>query len=103
MANLVLLDPTYEAFTDAPAKHNVRAIAPPPKSLKKLRVGLLSNGKKNGVALLEAVWAELADRPDVGLEKVMTVVKPSISVPPLQADMKRLIEDTDVVITAIGD
>jgi len=55
------------------------------------------------VALLEAVWAELSDRPDVGLEKVMTIVKPSISVPPLQADMKRLIEDTDVVITAIGD
>ena len=103
MATLTLLDPTYEAFTAEPDKHNVRPIAPPPKSLKKLRVGLLSNGKKNSVALLEAVWAELADRPGVGLEKVMTVVKPSISVPPLEADMKRLIEDTDVVITAIGD
>ena len=41
---LVLLDPTYEAFTSGFGKHNVRAIAPQPKSLTSLRIGLLSNG-----------------------------------------------------------
>ena len=100
---LVLLDPTYEAFTADLGKHNARAIAPPPKSLTSLRLGLLSNGKKNGVELLDALFAELARRPGMAVEKVMTVIKPSISVPPTEGDMARLISDTDVVITAIGD
>ena len=100
---LVLLDPTYEAFTSGLGKHNVKAIAPPPKSLTSLRLGLLSNGKKNGLEILDALFAELGRRPGMKVEKVMSVIKPSISVPPTEGDMARLISDTDAVITAIGD
>lgn len=100
---LVLLDPTYEAFTSGFDGRNVRAVAPPPKSLTSLRLGLLSNGKRNGVELLDALFAELSRRPGIAVEKVMSVMKPSISVPPTEGDMARLISDTDVVITAIGD
>jgi len=100
---LELLDPTYEAFTSGFEDHNARAIAPPPTSLTSLRLGLLSNGKRNGVELLEALFAELKRRPGMTVEKVLTVIKPSISVPPTEGDMARLISDTDVVITAIGD
>ena len=102
-AKLVLLDPTYEAFTSGFDDRNVRAVAPPPESLTSLRLGLLSNGKRNGVELLDALFAELARRPGMKVEKVMTVIKPSISVPPTEGDMARLIAETDVVITAIGD
>lgn len=100
---LVLLDPTYEAFTGAMSEYNAKAIAPAPASLTSLRLGLLSNGKRNGVELLDAVFAELSRRPGMTVEKTMAVIKPSISVPPTEGDMARLIADTDVVITAIGD
>src|SRR5579872_3927180 len=100
---MVVLDPTYEAFTQDLGKTNIKPIAAAPERGKLLRIGLLSNGKKNGVELLETVFAELSRRSGMTLELAMDIVKPSISVPPTDLDMARLISNTDVVITAIGD
>ncbi len=99
----VVLDPTYESFTRGLGARNEKAIAPAPRSLQGLRVGLLSNGKANGRELLEELLAELSRRPGVSVADSFAITKPSVSVPPVAGDFTRLVRDADLVITAIGD
>jgi hypothetical protein len=101
--SFITLDPTYEAFTRPRDRVDARAIAPPPRSLQGLRVGLLANGKANSLDLLEALCDVLARQPGVSVASTVPVVKGSVSVPPLPEDMARLVGETDVVLTAIGD
>lgn len=99
----LFLDPTYEPFTRALAAKNEKKVAPPPPSLQGLRVGLLANGKTNSKELLEELLAELSGRPGVSVAGSFSIVKPSVSVPPLPDDFARLVKEADLVITALGD
>jgi hypothetical protein len=98
-----ILDPTYEAFTLRLAQSNQKAVAPPPRSLEGIRVGLLANGKSNSKELLEELLAELSKRPGVSVTSSFSVVKSSVSIPPRPDDFARLVREADLVITSIGD
>ena len=98
-----MLDPTYEAFTTGLDAEPERPMAAPPSSLRGLRVGLLANGKANSRELLDVVVDELSHRPDVSISACVSVVKSSFSVPPDRTDVARLVDETDLVLTAIGD
>jgi hypothetical protein len=97
-----ILDPTYEAFTKAEHQAS-RPSAPRIKPRPGMRIGLLANGKANSEALLERVYRQLEKRLGMPLGEPVRVLKPSISVPPTEGDMARLIGEADVVVTAIGD
>jgi hypothetical protein len=98
-----ILDPTYEALTNPRAQAKARPTAPRARPRNGLRIGLLANGKPNSEAMLEAVYRQLERRLGVPLGDPVRVMKPSISVPPTEGDMARLIGEADVVVTAIGD
>jgi hypothetical protein len=98
-----MLDPTYEAFTTGLDTETERSMAAPPSSLQGLRVGVLSNGKANSRELLDVVVDELSRRPGVSIPARVRVVKSSFSVPPDPDDIGRLVDGTDLVLTAIGD
>lgn len=100
---ITTLDPTYEAITRLRATRNEGATAPALKSLTGLRLGLLANGKVNSQELLDALYRELERRPGVSLAGALKVCKASVSVPPAPADVRRLIQETDAVLVAIGD
>ena len=100
---ITTLDPTYEAITLRRATKNEGSTAPALKSLSGLRLGLLANGKVNSQELLDSLYRELGSRPGVSVAGALKVCKPSVSVPPAPEDMRRLIQETDAVLVAIGD
>jgi hypothetical protein len=101
-SSLVGLDPTYEPVTQARSGH-ARAIAVAPRSWSGLRIGLLANGKTNSQEILEALLAELARQPDVSVGETVRICKSNESTRPRPEDFQRLVNETDVVLTAIGD
>ena len=94
----ITLDPTFESPAEA-TRHKSPAVRP--ATLDGAVVGLLSNGKANGMALLEAVLAELEQR--YAIRGSLAFTKGSVSIPPRPEDLQRLVHEANVVITAIGD
>lgn len=92
-----ILDPTLAAAT-APATF---PRAPRPRALRGLTVGLLANGKSNGMALLDGIAERLRERGGIG--EVVRVAKTNASAPVSDDDAERLAKRCAVVITAIGD
>jgi hypothetical protein len=94
----VTLDPTFEPPAEATRP---KGQAARPATLDGAVVGLLSNGKANGMALLEAVVAQLRERYPI--RDTLAFTKGSVSIPPRSEDFERLVREANVVITAIGD
>jgi len=72
-----------------------------PSTLDGACVGLVANGKSNSVELLDYVYEELAARFD--LRGALRVRKDSVSIPPRREDFERIVDQAEVVITALGD
>jgi len=92
---LRVLDPTIESI---PAE---AVIAPRPDTLDGKTVGLLANGKRNSVELLDLVGEVLADRYE--FKGLVTKNKGNASRPCPPELMQELIDQCDVVITSSGD
>ena len=92
-----ILDPT---LSDAAAPA-AQPRAPRPRDLRGLTVGLLANGKSNGMALLDGIAERLRERHGIG--EVVRVAKTNASAPVSEDDVERLAKRCAVVVTAIGD
>lgn len=92
---LRILDPTVEALPDT------TLMAERPKNLNGLKVGLLSNGKRNAEELLDAVVALLQDTYELG--EIHRYNKRDASRPCPQNIMDELLEKCDIAIVATGD
>ena len=90
-----VLDPTIEANS----QNSLLAIRP--ESLNGLTVGLLANGKKNSVEILQYVYEILRD--DHGLGTVIEDNKGNASRPCPPDLLEKLADQCDVIITASGD
>ena len=91
-----ILDPTLR--TSAPM-----ASSPAPRlvTLAGATVGLLANGKSNGMALLDALAERLCERH--GVADVLRVAKTNASAPVSDEDAALLAKHCTAVVTAIGD
>jgi hypothetical protein len=96
------LDPTYEPFTRA-AGHADRLMASPPRSLEGIRLGLLANGKGNSEEVLEAVYRELRRTAGIEIVAAIRAKKGDVTTPPRAEVFERLVRESDIVLTAIGD
>jgi hypothetical protein len=92
-----ILDPTLRA----PAATTTTPRAPRKTSLDGATIGLLANGKSNGMALLERVVERLATRHSI--VEVVRVAKTNASAPVSESDAEMLARRCGAVITAIGD
>ena len=92
-----ILDPTIRATGVSRAARP----APRPTRLAGVTVGLLANGKSNGMALLERIADRLRERCGIG--EVVRVAKTNASVPVTEEQAEPLLKQCAVVITAIGD
>jgi len=92
-----ILDPTLRA----PAATTTTPRAPRKTSLDGVTIGLLANGKSNGMALLERVMERLAARH--AIVEVVRVAKTNASAPVSENDAEMLARRCGAVITAIGD
>lgn len=92
-----ILDPTLRVMRTAGAA----ALAPRPPRLRGASIGLLANGKSNGMALLERIGEILRERHGIG--EVVRVAKTNASVPVSEEDALELATRCVAVITAIGD
>ena len=92
-----ILDPTLRVAGAA----SVTALAPRPPRLGGARIGLLANGKSNGMALLDRIAEILRERHAIG--EVMRVAKTNASVPVSEEDAEELAKHCVAVVTAIGD
>ena len=90
-----ILDPTVEALPDT------TILAPRPDTLSGKTVGLLSNAKPNADKLLDAVYSLLQDTYE--FKGVFTIAKEGASRPASKEVMAELLDNCDLVITAIGD
>jgi hypothetical protein len=91
-----ILDPTLRG-----APRSAGSRAPRPAALAGATVGLLANGKSNGMALLDHLAEVLRERH--GIAGVMRVAKTNASVPVSDEDAEALAKRCVAVITAIGD
>lgn len=92
-----ILDPTLAA---APTP-SVMPRAPRPAVLRGATLGLLANGKSNGMALLDRIAEHLRERH--GVAEVLRVAKTNASAPVTDEDGDRLVVHCAAVVTAIGD
>jgi len=91
-----LLDPT-----GAGERENDDTLAPRPVTLKGLTVGLLDNTKPNSTLLLDEIAADLAR--DHGIGEVKHYVKDYFGTPVGEDLFRRIADEVDIVITAVGD
>ena len=92
-----ILDPTLgDAPAPAPSPR-----APRPAALRGATLGLLANGKSNGMTLLDALARHLVERH--GVAEVVRVAKQNASAPVSDEDAERLAARCAAVVTAIGD
>jgi len=91
-----ILDPTLR--TSVPTASSP---APRPLTLAGATVGLLANGKSNGMALLDHIAEILRARHGVG--EIVRVAKTNASAPVRDDDAEVLAKGCAAVITAIGD
>lgn len=92
---LAVLDPTVEPI---PA-HAV--VAQRPDTLDGKIIGLLANGKRNSVELLEAISDVLADRYE--FKAIVAENKGNASRPCPTPLAEKMAEECDVIITSSGD
>ena len=92
-----ILDPTLRSSVEAA----MVARASRKRSLDGVTIGLLANGKSNGMALLDRVVECLRERHQIG--EVVRVAKTNASAPVTEGDAELLAGRCAVVITAIGD
>lgn len=92
-----ILDPTLAA---APAPPTVPCAARP-AVLKGATIGLLANGKSNGMALLDRIAEHLIARH--GVAEVVRAAKTNASAPVGEDEADRLAKRCAAVVTAIGD
>jgi len=92
-----ILDPTLRA----PVEAALVARASRKRSLDGATIGLLANGKSNGMALLDRVVERLRERHQLG--EVVRVAKTNASAPVTVGDTEMLAGRCAVVITAMGD
>jgi len=92
-----ILDPT---LGPAPAVATVPR-APRPAALTGVTLGLLANGKSNGMALLDRIAEHLRARH--GVARIVRVAKANASAPVPEEDAERLAKHCAVVVTAVGD
>jgi hypothetical protein len=78
----------------------LRQPAPRTGTLDGAVVALVVNGLGESEALLEQVYAELAERAALG--QVVRVRKPGLSVPPAPEDWDRLTRDATVAVVGFG-
>jgi hypothetical protein len=64
-------------------------------------VGLLANGKSNGMVILDRLAEILRERHGIG--DVLRVAKTNASAPVSEEDAERLAKGCTAIITAIGD
>ena len=91
-----ILDPTIRVTRPAAAP-----FAPRPSSLADATVGLLANGKSNGMVLLERIADVLRER--LGIGEIVRLTKPNASVPLTDEQAEALVKRCAVVVTAVGD
>ena len=92
-----ILDPTIRVVgVPATAQR-----APRPASLAGVSVGLLANGKSNGMVLLDRIADVLRERRGIG--EIVRLAKVNASVPLTEEQAEPLLKQCAVVITAIGD
>lgn len=91
-----ILDPTLRTAASSTA-----ARAPRARHLAGATIGLLANGKSNGMALLDRIAEVLRERHGVG--EVVRVAKTNASVPVSDDDAEMLAKRCAAVVTAIGD
>jgi len=89
-----------------PTLRTVKAVAttpraPRPSGLAGARIGLLANGKSNGMLLLERVAEILGQRHAIA--GVIRVAKTNASVPVTEEAAEPLLKRCAAVVTAIGD
>ena len=92
-----ILDPTLRS----PVEAAMVARASRKRSLDGATIGLLANGKSNGMALLDRIVERLGERHRIG--DVVRVAKNTASAPVTEGDAEMLAGRCAVVITAIGD
>jgi len=92
-----ILDPTL-ATGPAPVAF---PLAPRPPSLAGVTLGLLDNGKSNGMALLDRIAGHLHARH--GVAEVVRVSKTNASAPVREDDAETLAKRCAVLVTAVGD
>ena len=90
-----VLNPTYEGDVSADVH-----VAPPIAELAGLKIGLLTNGKRNADRLLEYMADEL--RAEYGVADVVRARKAVFSAPCPPELMESLL-GCDALLTAIGD
>jgi hypothetical protein len=91
-----ILDPTLRTVLPRPA-----SLAPRPPNLRGATIGLLANGKSNGMALLDRLADLLRERH--GIADVVRVAKTNASAPVGAEDAEQLAARASAIITAIGD
>lgn len=92
-----ILDPTLRPTAAAVTAPRARR----PKRLDGLTIGLLANGKSNGMALLDRIAEHLRARHGVG--EIVRVAKTNASAPVREEDADLLAKRCAVVVTAVGD
>jgi hypothetical protein len=91
-----ILDPTL-----TPVSPISQPRAPRPAALSGFTVGLLANGKSNGMALLDRIAEHLRTRH--GVAEVVRVAKTNASAPVTDEDADLLVKRCGAVVTAVGD
>src|SRR5918996_5858078 len=91
-----LLDPTGvdERTTDD-------TLAPRPESIRGLTIGLLDNTRVNATQLLQEIGDVLTSRYGVGSTRMYT--KDYFGTPVKEELLRKVAEECDVVVTAVGD
>lgn len=90
-----LLDPTVES------ESNQVSLAVRPIDLYGKTIGLLANGKRNSVELLDSIYYGLNEI--YKFKKVVRLNKGDISRPAPQPIIEELLANCDLAITGIGD
>lgn len=99
MTPVRLLDPTI-----TPARRAIHEPAPRLGTLAGATIGLLANGKTNGMPLLDGIAHELRRTHRIG--KLVHFTKPGVTAPsrPIaDADLEMMAEHCLAIISAIGD
>lgn len=97
MASLeALLDPTGAA-----QRADDSTLSPRPVSLKGLTIGLLDNTKPNSTQLLQEIATQLRVHHGAGEGRLYT--KDYFGTPVKQPLLEQIVEECDIVITAVGD
>lgn len=92
----LLLDPTGMADQQLNS-----TLSPRPVSLRGLTIGLLDNTKPNATMLLEEIAKELQNHHGAGEARLYT--KDYFGTPLAQPLLDQIVDECDVVITAVGD